>query len=283
MSGMTPRLMKGGRAACWGLAIVFLSCLVVPQAAPAGSAKQKDELTGTFCQLDPEAGFDGDGSNFCAPTAIANGFLYLARARGMTDLVDGTDHKSQVALVKALAEHMETDPDIGTNPSKIIYGLQEYLQARGYSLATLEIAGWRRIDSEHRKFLVSRKPSLPWMVKAVEDPDTVLILNNGWYRDTEDGGCVRKGGHFVVAVGAGPGASQFRVHNPALEPDEQKTSTSVTLTPVSESIVADATSNGVEELELQGYYKMRGPGLPFTTKKAAFAALDFVIAFKVKK
>ncbi len=269
------------RALCLYPALLAALVLAVVQVAlAADSAKHRQ--TGTFWQKDPEAGFEGDGSNFCAPTSVANGLLYLAQARGLTGLVDGTDHKSQIALIKALAEHMDTDPDIGTNPSNLIDGLNEYLHAKGFQLANLEMAGWRRLKAEHEAFRVAEKPTLAWLRAAADDPDTILILNNGWYREGDDG-YTRKGGHFVIAVGAGPGASELQVHNPALEPEEQKSETSVVLAPLGAEIVAEAKSNGVDQLALDGYFKMQGPGLPFTAKKAAFAALDFAIAFKVKK
>jgi hypothetical protein len=274
--------LKKVRAAGAGPVILLLFLLLLCQAVLAG-ASSKAEHTGTFCQKDPGAGFENDGSNYCAPTSIANGLLYLATGRGMTDLVDGTGHDAQIALIKTLADEMDTDPEIGTNPSKIIDGLTSYLESKGYSFARLEVAGWRNLNDEHEKYLVSKKPDMQWIHKAVEDPDAVVILNNGWYREAGGDSYLRKGGHFVIAVGAGPGDGQFQVHNPALEPDEQRTETSVTLTPIGGNTVADAKANGVEELHLDGYYKMEGPGLPFTSEKAAFAALDFVIVFKVKK
>lgn len=282
MLNTTVRFRKEARALCLCLAILVLLFLAFPQAVTAGPAAKKEQ-TNTFWQLDSEAGFDGDGSNFCAPVAVSNGLIYLAKARGMTGLVDGTDRYTQIALIKKLAEHMETDPEIGTNPSKILYGLDEYVQSKGFSLDRLEIAGWRRIDADHKGYLISGKPDMQWLRKAANDPDAVVILNNGWYRDDGEGGYIRKGGHFVIAVGAGPGVSEFQVHNPAIESATQKENTSVTLTAISGSLIVDATSNGVEELELGGYFKMEGPGLPFRSSKAAFAALDFVIVFKVKK
>ncbi|MDQ7824019.1 MAG: hypothetical protein RDV48_14560 [Candidatus Eremiobacteraeota bacterium] len=261
---------------------LLILLLILCQAVPAGSPG-KNEKTGTFCQMDPGAGFENEGSNYCAPTSIANGLIYLATARGLKDLVDGTDHKAQIALIKKLADEMDTDPDIGTNPSKIIDGLESYLDSKGYSFARLEVAGWRNLNDDHEKYLVSKKPDMKWIRSAVEDPDTVVILNNGWYRDAGGGGYTRKGGHFVIAVGAGPKDSELQVHNPALESDEQKTETSVTMALIDDNTVAEAKANGVEELELDGYYKMEGPGLPYTSEKAAFAALDFVIIFKLKK
>jgi len=258
--------------------LLLILCLAVP-----AGASERGTHTGTFCQMDPGAGFENEGTNYCAPTSIANGLLYLATARGMADLVDGTDHGSQVALIRKLADEMDTDPDIGTNPGKIIDGLESYLEARGYSFASLQVAGWRNLNEEHEKYLVSRKPDMEWIRKAAGDPDTVVILNNGWYRETDGDSYLRKGGHFVVVVGAGPGNGEFQVHNPALEPGEQKTETSVTLALIDGDTVADAKGNGVEELHLDGYYRMKGPGLPYSSEKAAFAALDFVIVFKVKK
>ena len=263
------------------LATLLALCLVLCRAGIA-ETPDKGDHTGTFCQKDPEAGFENDGNNYCAPTSIVNGLFYLATARGMKDLLPGTDHDSLVAAIKEMAEEMDTDPDIGTNPSKIIIGLGSYLGTRGYSLSKMEVAGWRRLDSEHKKYLVSEKPEMNWIQNSINNPDTIVIFNNGWYRDGDDGGYIRKGGHFTIAVGAGSDG-EFHVHNPALEPSEQKTETTVNLSPLGSDVVADARSNGVEELHLGGYYRMEGPGLPHTKEKAAFAALDFVLAFKVNK
>ena len=279
MLEVTPRM----RIATPGFVVAIFLLLTLAAVPQALSESPKEARTGVFWQMDPTAAFEEEGSNYCAPTSISNGLVYLAKARGMTDLVTGTDHKSHIALIQALAEHMETDPEIGTPPSQIISGLHEYLQTRGYSFALVQLAGWRKIDSDHKQYLVSRTPELNWIRKSADDPDTIVILNNGWYRETEDGDYVRKGGHFTIAVAAGPGAGELQVHNPAMKPEAQKTDTSVTLEPLASDTVAGASSNGVDSLHLDGFYKMHGPGLPFTAKKAAFAALDFVIVFKVKK
>ena len=279
---IAERYFEEARGYCLCLAVLFLLFLVFPQPVIAGSPNKKEQ-TNTFWQLDPDADFEGDGSNFCGPVAVSNGLIYLAHARGRTNLVDGTDRFAQISLIKKLAERMETDPEIGTNPSQIIYGLEDYLQSKGFAFDHLELAGWRRIDADLRRFLVSRKPDMKWLREAAEDPDTVMILNNGWYRNTGDEGYIRKGGHFVIVVGAGPGVSEFQVHNSAMEPEKQREHTSVTLTPINGRLIADATSNGVKRLNLDGYFKIEGPGLPFTSRKAAFSALDFVIVFKLKE
>src|SRR5256714_15307889 len=86
----------------------------------AQKSQSKADLTPTFWQRDPDADFEDEGRMHCAPTAVSDGLIYLARAFGMTDLVPGTQRKTdQIKLIEELAEHFQTDPSIGgTNPDK---------------------------------------------------------------------------------------------------------------------------------------------------------------------
>ena len=231
----------------------------------------KSEETPCFWQRDPEAGFENDGRNHCAPVSIAAGLVYLAEARGCDDLVEGTDHDAQIALITDLAEAMATDPTEGTNPDKILTGLRSYVSKRGYSFERLELATWRGVSAANKKYLVATKPSLSWMTAAAKDPDVVQVLNFGWYKEEEDGTYARQSGHWVNVVGTGPQARQFDVHNPMLRPERQETDTSIVLTPVDADFVASSPSGG--ETGMSGYFEAEGPGLPFNRDTVSAAVL----------
>ena len=248
---------------------------------PALAASAKSEQSAAFWQRDPKANFDNEGRNHCAPVSVANGLIYLARARGLKGLVDGTDHESQVALITDLAAEMDTDPREGTNPDKILTGLISYAQKRGYSFERLELASWRGVSARNKKFVVGTKPGLAWMTAAAKDPDVVQIFNFGWYVKAKDGKINRRSGHWVYVVGAGPYSLRFDVHNPMLRPKRQRSETGITLKPVDKSFRVSRT--GFADYGMLGYYKAEGEGLPFSKQSVAAAVLDGVIVFKLKK
>src|SRR5712692_348284 len=71
----------------------------------AQRVQSKADLTPTFWQRDPDAGFEDEGRMHCAPTSVSDGLIYLARAFGMTGLVPGTQQKKdQIKLIQELAE-----------------------------------------------------------------------------------------------------------------------------------------------------------------------------------
>ena len=264
------------------LRVIALALLVVlTGVANTVAAGAKSEETPCFWQRDPEAGFENDGRNHCAPVAIAAGLVYLATARQFDGLVDGTDHDAQIALVTALAEEMATDPTEGTNPDKILTGLRSYAENRGYSFERLELATWRGVSAANKRYLIGTKPSLSWMTAAAKDPDVVEVLNFGWYEEEEDGSYTRHGGHWVNVVGAGPQARQFDVHDPALQPERQESDTAIVLAPVDDDFVL-ASEDGAER-KMSGYYEAEGPGLPFNKNSVSAAVLDSVIVFKLRK
>lgn len=241
----------------------------------------KAEETPRFWQRDPEADFENEGRNHCGPASIGVALVYLATARGFDDLVESTDHDGQIALITELSEDMATDPVEGTNPDKILTGLRSYAKKRGVTFERLELATWRGVSASNRKHLIGTKPKLSWMTAAAEDPDAVVIFNFGWYKEDEEGGHTRHSGHWVSVVGAGPGARQFEVHNPALKPERQKINTRITLTPVGDDFVM--TNGAGEETEMTGYYQAEGPGLPFSKEAVSAAVLDSVIVFKLNE
>jgi hypothetical protein len=259
------------------LASLFISGLL----RVSGADVRKSKQTACFWQRDPKADFDNEGRNHCAPVAISDGLVYLTTTRGFEDLVDSTDHEGQIDLINELAEAMDTDPQEGTNPDKILTGLVSYVKERGYSFERLELSTWRGVSSRNKKYLVGTKPNLNWLTAAAKDPDVVQIFNFGWYHKGSDGSYTRRSGHWVNVVGTGPQALQFSVHNPMLQPARQKTDTGIVLKRVDNNFVM-ASGNG-KKTNMTGYYQAEGPGLPFNKKRVSAAVLDAVIVFKIKE
>ena len=275
------RVRRTSRVAfCLILSLAFVSA---PQThLLAQKAQSKADLTPTFWQRDPDADFEDEGRMHCAPTAVADGLIYLARAFSLSDLVPGTRRKAdQIKLIEELAEDFQTDPSIGgTNPDRILTGLQSYVKAKGYQLARLEMMGWRGVSNANRRFKLGIKPDLAWLRSQASRADTVMIFNFGWYYETDDG-YSRKGGHWVAVVGADPNTNQFLVHNPALRPDDQARKKAVALNRLDEDfIVVESDGKEIDEMNLKGYFAGEGPGLP---RGKSVAVLDAVIAFSLKK
>jgi hypothetical protein len=257
----------------------FLLLFISPR--PISANDSKAEGTPCFWQRDPEADFDNEGRNHCTPVAIADGLVYLATSRGYDELVEATDHDGQVALITELAEEMATDPKEGTNPDKILTGLISYAEQHGFAFKRLELATWRGVSRENNKYKIATKPSLSWIASAAEDPNTVEVLNFGWYKEEADGRYSRHSGHWVNVVGAGPGTRRLSVHNPLLTPERQEADNSITLMPVDDDFVA--TQANAAEMNMSGYYKAEGPGLPFSKQNVSAAVLDSVVVFKLEK
>ena len=259
------------------LPAALLLCLFGTQQAIvfAQATGSKIELTPTFWQRDPDADFEDEGRMHCAPTSVSDGLIYLSKAFGMKNLVPGTGHKDQIKLIQDLAEDFGTDPSIGgTNPDKILTGLQSYVESKGYELKRLELRSWRGVSASNKEFKIGTKPDLAWMRDAVLARDTVVIFNFGWYRETEDS-YERKGGHWVAVVGGA--GSEFIVNNPILPSEKQADKKSVMLTMLNEDFLVAKDSG---EANMKGFYEGKGPGLPHA--ESVTAILDAVIVFSLK-
>jgi len=265
------------------LSALLLPVLVFTIPAPktivfAQQTGSKESLTPTFWQRDPDADFEDEGRMHCAPTSVSDGLIYLSKAFGFKDLVPGTEQKKdQIKLIQELAEEFSTDPSIGgTNPDKVLTGLQSYVKSKGYELSKLEIMTWRSVSADNKKFKTGTKPDIAWMRSAANSKDTVVVFNFGWYHKTEDG-YTRKGGHWVAVVGAS--GNGFTVHNPILPSEQQSEKKSVTLTLLDDDFIVAKDSG---EANMKGYYDGEGPGLPRRDAVEA-AILDAVIVFSIKK
>ena len=262
--------------------VLLLSALALAISGPttavfAQKTGSKEDLTPTFWQRDPDADFEDEGRMHCAPTSVSDGLIYLAKAYGMKDLVAGTGHKEQIKLIQELAEEFGTDPSIGgTNPDKILTGLQSYVKSKGYEASRLELRSWRGVSAANKEFKTGAKPEMSWMRSSARSKDTVVIFNFGWYHKTEDG-YERKGGHWVAVVGIGSD-SEFIVHNPILPSEKQSDKRSVKLTLLDNDFIVAKESG---EANMKGYYEAEGPGLPHGDSVTAI--LDSVIVFTLKK
>lgn len=256
------------------IAAALACCLIA--SASAESASSKSELTAAFWQRDPDASFEDEGRMHCAPSAVCDGLIYLAQAFDLHDLVPGVDHDSQIKLVTELADDFDTDPSVGgTNPDKILTGLQTYADSKGYELDRLELKSWRGVSASNKEYKIGTKPDLAWMRSAARSEKTVEILNFGWYY--QDGSAYkRKGGHWVAVVGAGK-EGEFTVRNPLLPSERQTDESAIDLTALDGGFVATTDSG---EMNMNGYFEGNGPGLPHG--KTVKAILDAVIVFSLQ-
>jgi len=273
---MNKRLLTRALSVILLTAALAFFFVPTPKTVHAQQSGSKDDLTPTFWQRDPDADFEDEGRMHCAPTSVSDGLIYLAKAYGMKNLVSGTGHKDQISLIQKLAEEFGTDPSIGgTNPDKILTGLQSYVESKGYELNRLELKSWRGVSAANKEFKIGTRPDMAWIRSAVSSKDTVVIFNFGWYHKTDDG-YERKGGHWVNVVGGS--GSEFIVHNPILPPERQTDRKSVELSGLDEDFIVSKDSG---EANMKGYYEGDGPGLPHGDTVTAI--LDAVIVFSIKK
>ena len=269
-----------------GALIFGLSQVEQTRAQQNGS---KDTLTPAFWQRDPEANFEDEGRMHCAPTSVSDGLIYLTQAYGLQGLVPGIGHEDQIKLIQELAEDFGTDPSIGgTNPDKILTGLQTYMEKKGFELSRLELKTWRKVSASNKSFKIGTRPDIAWMRSAAGSRDTVVLFNFGWYKQDGDS-YKRTGGHWINVVGAS--GTDFIVHNPLLPPEKQSENKLLKLTLLDDDFIADTGSSGIAsdakittaegEGNFKGFYTGDGSGLPHG--KAVTAILDAVIVFTLKK
>jgi hypothetical protein len=256
-------------------AAALVLAIAAPEARAAGGAKATQ--TPAFCQTDPTAGFKGSGENYCAPTALSDGIMFLAASRHYNKLVAGRGHDAHAKLIKALAKQMGTDPANGTGPGGIIRGYAGYVVGQKYQVGRLEYQGWRDTGAAQAKYGRGKQPQLAWLTAAANDQDAVLLLNVGWYKPVK-GGFKRSGGHWIEAVGTGAGKSTFLLRNPSKQPGDQASNNTITLAPLDAKFKTVASPGA--PTNLAGYYKASGPGLP---SGSSTAVLDCALVFGVKK
>ena len=259
-------------------AVACLALLAPGATALAKGRPTKDAQTPAFCQTDQAAGFAGSGGNYCAPTALSDGMIYLTAARDYADLAPVATPAEHAKLIKALAAQMSTDPGAGTGPAQILKGIWGYVTKRGYAVDRLEYAGWRDIGASNAKrYGQGVRPKLAWLRQAAKDPEAVLLVNVGWYRPAA-GGWQRRSGHWLNVVGAGAGKQDFLVRNPALPAADQRKKSAIRLAPLDESFVVVSSPGNPKTMD--GFYAAAGPALPLAP--AYRAVVDCALLFTLK-
>jgi hypothetical protein len=176
-----------------------------------------------YLQTDPAyGGFVNDGLNHCAPVAVSNSLIWLDD-NGFPQLVDDTaDRKrDQHTLITTLASapYMNTDPDIGTDPSSVLTGVQRLFEARGLTYQRLQFQGYRAVAAAFATPV--QVPDLDWIRRGFYEGAAVW-LNIGFYAyDAAADTYARDFGHWVTLVGFGfdgkqEDAAYLIVHDPAL-------------------------------------------------------------------
>jgi hypothetical protein len=252
------------------IAVVALSLLLVAAQHPSKATRIPD-----FLQTDREAGFANRGSQYCAPTAVSNSLMWLA-ANGYTDLrPKGTARQAQIAMIRALAgpEYMHTSPSTGTNSAQLMRGVAAYVTEAGYGIAELSYEGWRKVPEEQA---YSEFPDLEDIRTAMDDEQSAVWLNVGWYTYDEDSGDYeRVGGHWVTVVGTA--GDELLIHDPAPGAGTGFRTQRISLEELTEGRLTGRESNLPRSAE--GYYEVGGemavaPGKTCILDGAVFLRLE---------
>jgi hypothetical protein len=207
-----------------------------------------------FLQTDPEAGFAKSGSQFCAPTAVSNSFMWLAD-NGYDDLrPSGSGKKAQIAMIRTLsgAKYMKTNPKIGTDVAQVLEGIAGYVDEAGYAVAELSYSGWRPAPED---YVAGELPDLDAIRAAVADDSSAAWLNVGWYRYDEDSGnYARNGGHWVTVVGYTE--DELLIHDPSPSAGTGFRTHAITLDELTEGRLTGNQRNLPRSAE--GYYEVGG-------------------------
>jgi hypothetical protein len=235
------------------LLLVSLALTVAAAAQPAVH-RAKVRAIPDFLQTDPEAGFARSGSQFCAPTAVSNSFMWLAD-HGYDDLrPSGRGKKGQIAMIRTLSgpEYMKTSPKIGTDVAQVLTGIAGYVDDAGYSVAELSYTGWRPAPED---YVAGELPDLDSIKAAVADDASAVWLNVGWYTwDEESGDYLRSGGHWVTVVGYTE--DELLIHDPSPSAGSGFRTQAITLEEISEGRLTGNQRNLPRSAE--GYYEVGG-------------------------
>ncbi len=191
----------------------------------------KVNATPDLTQTDPRGKFAENGTNYCAPVAVSNSFVWLAEhgyPKLLPDCVDISQTNKQnnflgrqIDLAKILSspDFMNTKADEGTYVDSVLLGIKKYILKQGYSIKQLSYQGFRSNLSEFD--IGIRSPRLALLKQGIVGKSGVW-LNIGWYQHkSESGTYVRVGGHWVTLVGYAlekegkPAKTRLIVHNPS--------------------------------------------------------------------
>jgi hypothetical protein len=234
------------------LAALTLFLVTTPASAERQAHRTRAARTPDFLQTDREAGFAKSGSQFCAPTAVSNSLMWLA-ANGYDDLrPSGANKRAQIAMIRGLAEAMETSPTLGTDAAQLLSGVESYVTEAGYGIAELSYEGWRPV---HADYEAGDFPDLDDIRNTIAEEQSAVWLNVGWYTwDEESGDYLRIGGHWVTVVGYD--GDDLLIHDPSPAAGSGFRTQRISLEELSEGQLTGPQTNLPRSAE--GYYEVGG-------------------------
>lgn len=145
----------------------------------------------------------------CAPVTVAQTLIGLAaRVSKLQMLLPPTgstsDKDYQSKLIEQLAADMGTSsdtssPNAGTTPQQFIEGFHRFVGRRKFKLVDHEWKGWGAGEIDIS--LNSGPPTKLWIANGLAKDEQGVNEHIGWYVKGDDGLYIRKGGHFITAVG----------------------------------------------------------------------------------
>jgi hypothetical protein len=175
-------------------------------AAPVGPPPAVVDRSGStpdFCQTDPAGKLPAGGGYFCGPVAASNSLMHFA-TNGFPKLRPpaASDKESQIRIIHQLGarDFMNTVGKRGTNPPRLMAGVEKFVAQAGYRIIRLEQQGWR--DQTDRFPAKVGIPSLAWIQQGIAAKGGAVWLNVGWYHAKADSSDFQRiGGHWVTVVG----------------------------------------------------------------------------------
>ncbi len=137
-------------------ALLYVTILATSSSLAQPSAYLDKLSTPDLTQTDSRGQFAENGTNYCAPVAVSNSFVWLSE-HGYPKLLPNNDNSlsqknnqiditnKQIALAKILSssEYMNTKADEGTYVDNVLLGIKKYILQQGYFIKQLSYQGFR--------------------------------------------------------------------------------------------------------------------------------------------
>ena len=262
------------------LTLLFATYFVIPSSL-AQPATYLDKLsTPDLTQTDPRARFAENGSNYCAPVAVSNSFVWLAE-HGYSKLLPGGPVLSnadktarQIILAKTLSspEFMNTIADEGTYVDNVLLGIKKYILKQGYSIKQLSYLGFR---SNLAEFNTGVRNPRPILLRQGIIGKSAVWLNIGWYQfNSNSNTYLRMGGHWITMVGycldnsQNPPKNMLIINNPSPRAGTVSHNDFISLKPISGVLVSRKGLLGFPR-PAWGFYKIIGDLQPIPGSNTA--------------
>ncbi len=171
---------------------------------PAKAAEQTafiDEIP-DFLQISVAGILPGNGSQYCAPAAVANSFAWISGRQ---------ENIKSIVKTLATAGYMDTSLNNGTDVIGVMNGADRYAKKHMDGYRSMEYYGWRPYPS--RLSGHNAPPALDWIIDGARQ-NAALWLNIGWYEKV--GADYRRiGGHWATLVGYQDAGQTLILHDPS--------------------------------------------------------------------